>query len=224
MYCNREEGTDCLVVSVEHLEKVLIMFYNLQKGDLFHFLMMFMGDILQGISKAKILDLSRNYMKQINVHENSFVYDLNDDCSKVYIVREGQLVHDTIIEHDSAVKFPCDTNSWEIDLTTKTILYNLRTISKGDYFGHEEILNYHKLDADMVIIPKRCSRVRALTNSNIIEIDWADFMKEFPTKTREQMHERFSHLVTLDYISSQMNKYTSIKKMTKKAILDATNL
>lgn len=61
----------------------------MQKGDLFHFLMMFMGDIFQGISKAKILDLSRNYMKQINVRENSFVYDINDRCEKVFIVREG---------------------------------------------------------------------------------------------------------------------------------------
>lgn len=56
---------------------------------MFHFLMMFMGDIFQGISKAKILDLSRNYMKQINVRENSFVYDINDRCEKVFIVREG---------------------------------------------------------------------------------------------------------------------------------------
>lgn len=146
--CSSSEGTECLVMDVKMFEKQILMYYSIQKGELFQFLLTFMHEVFGDLGKAKILDLSQNYMKIINVPEGNFVYDMSDDSDKVYIVREGELIHDTILEVDTSVKFPSDCHSWEIDLTTRTIMYRVRDLAKGGYFGHEEILNDDELHKD----------------------------------------------------------------------------
>ena len=39
----------------------------------------------------------------------------------LYIVREGELSHETIIEHEINMKFPDGPKSWEVIRKTKTI-------------------------------------------------------------------------------------------------------
>ena len=57
----------------------------------------------------------------------------------VYILREGTATIETVIEYETNIKFPIDAKSWEIKRTTKTLIYKIRTLKKGDYFGHEEV-------------------------------------------------------------------------------------
>jgi len=62
----------------------------------------------------------------------------------LYILRDGTATIETIIEYEQNIKYPINTKGWEIKRTTKTLIYQIRQLKKGDYFGHEEILSGYK--------------------------------------------------------------------------------
>lgn len=156
-------------------EKQISIFNNLLKGKRFQFLVKFMHDIFIGWSKAKILDLNEHYIKEVFYQEGDCVYDIHNDAHSFYIVRDGELLHETILEYETTVKFPADTHSWELDQTTKTLQYHIRNIHQGEFFGHEEILTELKprgfrgrIETEL---PLRRSRVRALTKLKLLRIN-----------------------------------------------------
>ena len=101
---------------------------------------------------------------------NDLIFDLGEPAEMLYIVREGELSHETIIEHETNMKFPDGAKSWEVIRKTKTIQYHIRDLKQGDYFGHEEILTNQKL---------RATRVKCLTSATILFINKNDFLRSF---------------------------------------------
>ena len=87
-----------------------------------------------------------------------------------YILRDGELSLETVIEYEQNVKYPIDAKCWEIKRTTKTMQYHIRHLAQGDYFGHEEILAGHL---------KRQTRVKCLTQARILYINKADLFQQF---------------------------------------------
>lgn len=130
-----------------------------------------MHEIFGEWSKAKILDLNEHFLKEAHFKEGDFVYDLNDTADKFFIVREGELVHETIFDSQSTIKYPFDKHSWKIEQTTKTIQYKVRDLTKGDYFGSEEILNLEM---------KRRTRVLCKTEAKIYIVSFEDLKGNFP--------------------------------------------
>jgi len=53
------------------------------------------------------------------------IYDIGQNASTFYLVREGKLTMETIIEIESFFKFPVDRHTWEIRKTTRRIQYKL---------------------------------------------------------------------------------------------------
>jgi len=91
------------------------------------------------------------HVNQQKYNINSVIYDIGSNPSTFYIVREGNLCMETIIETDSFYSFPIDNQKWQLRKQTRRIQYKLQELSKGDIFGHEEMLSE---------IPGRRCRVR----------------------------------------------------------------
>ena len=117
-----------------------------------------------------------------------------------YIVREGKLALETIIESEQNLKYPKDAKSWEVKKTTKVMQYHLRDLNQGDYFGHEEILSDKNLT-------KRQTRVKCLNSCQIIYINKDDLLNQFYRATLKEMKERHCHMIELDTIVASISKY-----------------
>lgn len=180
--------------------------------------MKFMHDVFVEWSKAKILDLNEHYIQETFVEEGQYVYDIGHNADRFYIVREGELIMETLLEYETTVKFPADTHSWELDQTTKTIQYHIRDIHKGDFFGHEEMLHEADLSSNtrrrkiIEDMPLRKSRVRAMNQVKLLYINYADFKEQFPDKTLEKLRDMHSHLIDIGYILQQMIKFSTLRK------------
>jgi CRP-like cAMP-binding protein len=101
---------------------------------------------------------------------------------------EGKLLLETCIEIDSYTKFPCGAKEWEIKKKTKKIIYKLREISAGDYFGHEEII----LGVD------RRVQARAITNCTLLYVNKDKFFSCFPKPYIETMKKNMENMFMLD--------------------------
>ena len=53
---------------------------------------------------------------------------------------------ETTIEIDNYNKYPVGGHEWEVNKETKTIQYKLYTLTKGMFFGHEEIIYFNRND------------------------------------------------------------------------------
>ena len=85
----------------------------------------------------------------------------------------------------------------------------------GDYFGHEEILTDKKF---------RQTRVKCLTRATVLQINKTDLLEQFWKSTLKKMQEKHSHLIDLDEIVADINKFQLAKKLSNNAILDATKM
>ena len=138
------------------------------KGRQFTFLVKFLSEIFQTWSKAKILDINDNYIMEMHYKPNDLVFDVGQAAEVFYILREGTLAHETIIEQETNLKFPDGTKSWQVMRKTKTIQYHIRDLNTGDYFGHEEILTDKKW---------RQTRVKCLTRATVLQINKVDLLE-----------------------------------------------
>lgn len=85
---------------------------------------------------------------------------------------------ESILEYEKNIKYPIDAQKWEIKRTTKTLVYQVRKLKAGDYFGHEEVLS---------AIHKRQTRVKCDSACKILYINKSDLLKQFWAKTLETM-------------------------------------
>jgi hypothetical protein len=113
------------------------------------------------------------------------------------------------------MKYPKDTKSWEIQRQTKILQYHIRDLSTAHYFGHEELLSTIKF---------RQSRVKCLTQCQILYINKDDFIEQFWPSTLKQLKDRHSHMIEIDFIMKNIITYTAMKNKKSKAILDATKV
>ena len=166
----------------------------------------------KGWERVKLSDY--NHMAdEIKVTEGQTIYDIGQSASTFYVVREGKLTMETIIEIDSFFKIPVDRNRWEIRKTTRRIQYKLQELSKGSMFGHEEML----LGYD-----RRC-RIRALTNCTLIYINKPEMDICFPPEQFNVLRGKMRNL-ELDQIVKKIGRYYKDKATTNQAILDATKV
>mgnify|MGYP000875900538 CR=1 FL=1 len=86
------------------------------------------------------MDLNES-MEEIIYGKGQRVYHIGQPAEVFYIVREGEAVQETVLELEENMKYPVDSESWEIKRTTKLVNYTIRILGKSDYFGHEEMLN-----------------------------------------------------------------------------------
>ena len=110
------------------------------KGKRFTFLLKFVPEIFYKCTKTKIIDINENFMGESTFQTNDLVYNIGHPSQIFYIVSEGRLVLETIVEQETNMKFPIENNGWEVKRKTKTMQYHIIDLKKGDYFGHEEIL------------------------------------------------------------------------------------
>ena len=70
--------------------------------------------------KVKLSDF--NHMaNEVKYSAGDTIYDIGQNASTFYLVREGKLTMETIIEVESFFKFPVDRQTWEIRKTTRRI-------------------------------------------------------------------------------------------------------
>jgi len=93
----------------------------ISKGRRYTFLVKFLPEIFQTFSKHKVLEINDQYIMEKYCKANDLIFDLGEPAEMLYIVREGQLAHETIIEHETNMKFPDGAKSWEIMRKTKTL-------------------------------------------------------------------------------------------------------
>ena len=67
-------------------------------------------------------------MDSITARPGDYIYDIGQAAQVFYIVREGELVHETVIDYTQSMKYPIDAKSWEIKRTTKTLQYQIRNL------------------------------------------------------------------------------------------------
>jgi len=75
------------------------------------------------------LDVNERYIEQFMAAKDSLIYDIGQPAEVFYIVREGELVLETILEYEETLKFPVDAKSWELRRTTKTMQYKIRNLT-----------------------------------------------------------------------------------------------
>ena len=113
--------TICLTLEKDDFKRLMQRQMILSKGVRFTFIVKFLNEIFHDWTKAKIMDINENYVYQFTSEEGSLVYDVGQPAEVFYIVREGTLVLETIIEEQNTFKYPVEAHGWEIKRTTKTL-------------------------------------------------------------------------------------------------------
>ena len=93
----------------------------------------------QSFPPVKLIDIN-NAMEEIRYLMGQTVYEIGAKANTMYIVVEGRLCMETIIEIDNFFRFPVNKNEWEVRKRTRKIQYRLQELRKGAIFGHEEML------------------------------------------------------------------------------------
>jgi CRP-like cAMP-binding protein len=106
------------------------------------------------------------------LRKNEVIYDVGSPAEAFYILKSGKCLVETIIEIESFYRFPIDKRRWEMRKVTHKIQYKIHEVSKGGFFGHEEILQGYR----------RRSRVKALTNAQVYYINADDMQKHMPSE------------------------------------------
>jgi len=75
-----------------------------------------------------------------NIKQGDKLYDIGAPAEAFYIVKEGKIAIETVIEIESFYRFPIDKKKLEMCRVTQRILYKLKEVHKGQMFGYEEIL------------------------------------------------------------------------------------
>jgi CRP-like cAMP-binding protein len=126
-------------------------------------------DFFKSFPPVKLIDIN-NAMREIKYLAGQNVFEIGAKSGSVYIVLEGRLTMETIIEIDNFFRFPVSKTEWEVRKRTRRIQYKLQELRRADIFGHEELL---------IGIDRR-TRVRALTDCKLIYINRDELYKTFP--------------------------------------------
>ena len=175
-----------LVLKRKDYENIIYQFKVIEKMRRLHFLQKLA--FFQEFPPVKLIDINAA-MEDIRFLIGQTVYDIGSPAHTFYIVVEGKLCMETIIEINNYYRFPIDKTSWDLRKKTRRIQYKLQELNKGAIFGHEEMLNNFE----------RRSRVRAITNCKLIYINKMDLFKTFPVSQVETLRKMMRNL-DLDFI------------------------
>lgn len=74
--------------------------------------------------RVSLVDFN-NAAEEIEMSKGSTIYDIGQDPDRIYLVKRGKLIMETILEIDSYFRIPIDKKSWEIRKNTRKICYKL---------------------------------------------------------------------------------------------------
>ena len=80
-----------------------------------------MPELFFNWSRAKINELNEELVATQLYRSGDTVFDLGDAADTFYIVREGRLDYETVMEIESAFKLPIDDKNWEVKKKKKVI-------------------------------------------------------------------------------------------------------
>ena len=123
------------------------------------------------MDRVSLIDFN-SASEQIKIAQGETLYDIGQMPNNFYVVREGKLIMETIIEVDTYFKFPVNRHKWEVRKQTKVTCYKLQDLTKGACFGHEEILQGFN---------RRC-RVRALTKATLVCTNHEEMTRTMPAE------------------------------------------
>ena len=126
-----------LVLTKEDYQKILYQHQVMEKIRRIEFL----GQLpfFSKWDRVFLVDFN-NISEEHRVAKGTTIYDIGQDPATFYVVRQGHLIMETMIETDHYFRYPVDTKKWEIRKTTKRVQYKLQDLRRGNMFGHEEIL------------------------------------------------------------------------------------
>lgn len=80
------------------------------------------------------------------LHENAssydqIIYDIDDPADKIYMIKSGKAIVETLIHINEENTYPISPREWEKRHVKKQILYKVRTLLPGEIFGIEEFIN-----------------------------------------------------------------------------------
>jgi len=130
-----------------------------------------------------------------------------------YIVKEGKLTMETVLEIDYFYKIPINSKQWHVRRTTKRLMYKLKDLTQGGMVGHEEMLQG---------LDHKC-RLRALTHCSLIYCNKDAFLNKIPPKYIDRLREIMTDFDVMQ-IASKILKSEENKKYRSKAIFDATKV
>lgn len=78
--------------------------------------------------------------------KDDIVFDVGDDnIDHFYFVMEGMLRVEAKVTVDLKFKFPVDKSTWEKQTKTYTVLYLVKELRPGDFFGLESLVEAGEL-------------------------------------------------------------------------------
>jgi CRP-like cAMP-binding protein len=119
---------------------------------------------LQSVPILKLCSVSRFDILNTECREITFkagakIYEVGGANYNIYLVREGIVSLDTSIEINKYERYPIAHDEWEIRKEIKHIIYKLKCIKRGKFFGQEEVI---------MDLPFRRISATAITNVKII--------------------------------------------------------
>ena len=87
----------------------------------FQFLCRFVPELFGQWSRAKINELNDSFVSTKLYKSGDVVYEIGQPADWFYIVSEGRLEFETLMEIESAFKLPVDETNWEVKRKRKTI-------------------------------------------------------------------------------------------------------
>ena len=83
------------------------------------------------------------------------------------------------MEIDDVFKAPATHREWSVRTRTRRLTYKLQELTRGDLFGHEEMLQ----DCE-----RKC-KVYAKTHCSLLYANKNNFMKDFPPQLMDKLRE-----------------------------------
>jgi CRP-like cAMP-binding protein len=99
--------------------------------------------------------------------KDEVIYNFGDpNISHLYFVEEGLLKVEAQVTIEQTFQFPTDKDTWEKQTKVYTVLYLIKELRPGSYFGLEELVKIanHRLDKEdhMIGEVKRLMKVSAV--------------------------------------------------------------
>jgi len=77
---------------------------------------------------------------QISILPNEIIFDIADPTSCFYMVKQGELLVESIVHIEEENSFPTGLEKWESQNTRREVLFEVHQLKVGEIFGMQEII------------------------------------------------------------------------------------
>jgi hypothetical protein len=91
-------------------------------------------ELLNKLTRAKIQDLNE-IAYEITIPKKKRIFNVLDQCTSLYIVKQGVVALDTCIEVASLIKYPVKSDEWKLRQKLTKLNYKLGLVHAGGVFG-----------------------------------------------------------------------------------------